>query len=154
MQKPIRPFIDRSEVKPCLWISNSPIATSAPWEQRKQGEEPHRVDIKIDKCISSPRPYGTRQKKDLAFVCSTVEQQSCSESATSTLVLPKSVPAQSYSSAAVMLQVYAAPYSAVTALRAEVYWSWPVLPASQVPQLLSEYWCCIEVHTTKAGRDT
>jgi len=50
-----------------------------------------------------------------------------------TLVLLKSVPAQSHSSAAVMLQAYTATYSAVTSLSAEVYWSWPVLLAGQMP---------------------
>lgn len=69
-----------------------------------------------------------RNKKDLASICSTVEQQSSFGSAIGTLV-----PVQSYSSAAGMLQAYTAPYSAVTLLGAEFCWRWPVLPASQVP---------------------
>lgn len=69
-----------------------------------------------------------RNKKDLASICSTVEQQSSFGSAIGTLV-----PVQSYSSAAGMLQAYTAPYSAVTLLGAEFCWRWPVLPASHVP---------------------
>lgn len=65
-----------------------------------------------------------------------------------TLALSKPVPVQSYSCAAVMLCVHAAPYSAGASLVQNLG------GAGQCPWLLSEYCCCMEVHKNREGHMT